>query len=288
MSRVWLTAFALSVEDENEDQQEDEQENGGAHRPTSDYSHRDVLWNEGERRRWWEKQLTWRIDIVPCSGTLCSSKLSTRQKVFINCQGHRGTSGANRIWVSASWPLTWNLPLSWSQKHFPCPKTHDLRLCMGFTTHRSPPAWWSWCRGRTSSRPCSCRWTGSPTPSRCWWWGWRGRRRPRPTRLALLHRVPLQKRPLLLLPHVLLPRPHLQRTHRGCIRLCNYNHFVLCLLFANQHFYRWCPEPGCWQWLHGGLHLFILPLASNWICLLLTMSNYSFKNRPIALFLKTY
>lgn len=35
-------------------------------------------------------------------------------------------------------------------------------------------------------------------------------------RLALLHRVPLQQRPLLLLPHVLLPRPHLRRarTHR--------------------------------------------------------------------------
>lgn len=30
---------------------------------------------------------------------------------------------------------------------------------------------------------------------------------------ALLHRVPLQQRPLLLLPHVLLPRPHLQHTH---------------------------------------------------------------------------
>lgn len=30
---------------------------------------------------------------------------------------------------------------------------------------------------------------------------------------ALLHRVPLQQRALLLLPHVLLPRPHLQHTH---------------------------------------------------------------------------
>lgn len=30
--------------------------------------------------------------------------------------------------------------------------------------------------------------------------------------LALLHRVPLQQCPLLLLPHVLLPRPHLRHT----------------------------------------------------------------------------
>lgn len=29
---------------------------------------------------------------------------------------------------------------------------------------------------------------------------------------ALLHSVPLQQRPFLLLPHVLLPRPHLQHT----------------------------------------------------------------------------
>lgn len=33
-------------------------------------------------------------------------------------------------------------------------------------------------------------------------------------RFALLHGVPLQQRPLLLLPYVLLPRPHLHQTHR--------------------------------------------------------------------------
>lgn len=43
----------------------------------------------------------------------------------------------------------------------------------------SPPVWWSWCRGQRSSRLCSCRWTGSPTPSHCWWWVWRGHPRPR-------------------------------------------------------------------------------------------------------------
>lgn len=32
---VWLTAFALPVENENEDQQEYEQEDGRAHGPTS-------------------------------------------------------------------------------------------------------------------------------------------------------------------------------------------------------------------------------------------------------------
>lgn len=48
-------------------------------------------------------------------------------------------------------------------------------------THPSPPGRWSWCQDQMNSRPCSCRWTGSRTPSHCWWWAWRGRRHPQLT-----------------------------------------------------------------------------------------------------------
>lgn len=67
---------------------------------------------------------------------------------------------------------------------------------------------------------------------------------------ALLHRVPLQQRALLLLPHVLLPRPHLQHTHtqthtRGhnyitisktvLIQNCTYLNFIFLYFPACRH-----------------------------------------------------
>lgn len=44
-----LTAFALSVEDENQDQQKDEQDDGGTHRPRGDDPHWDFLWRGRSR-----------------------------------------------------------------------------------------------------------------------------------------------------------------------------------------------------------------------------------------------
>jgi len=54
--RVWLTAFALPIEDKNKDQQKDEEEDGWAHRPTSYYPQRNLLCNERVKQNQTERK----------------------------------------------------------------------------------------------------------------------------------------------------------------------------------------------------------------------------------------